>query len=112
MPVQRCRAWTPKSPAPVNPQSSWCMPPINLPRTDVVVIGMGAAGGLAVLPLARAGLKIVGLEAGGWFKPSDHLPDEIRNNVRHWPHAVQKANQEVPTVRVGRDGPALPRPAY
>ncbi|MGC1462657.1 MAG: GMC family oxidoreductase [Terracidiphilus sp.] len=88
------------------------MAPINLPKTDVVVIGLGAAGGLAVLPLAQAGLKIVGLEAGGWFKPSDFRPDEIRNNVRHWPFAVQKANQEVPTARVGPDGPSLPRPLY
>ena len=88
------------------------MAPVKLPKTDVVVIGLGAAGGLAVLPLARAGLKIVGLEAGGWFQPKDHLPDEIRNNVRHWPHSVQKVNQEIPTARVGRDGPSLPRPAY
>ena len=88
------------------------MAPTKLPKTDVVVIGLGAAGGIAVLPLARAGLKIVGLEAGGWFQPEDHLPDEIRNNVRHWPHAVQKANQEIPTARVGRNGHALPRPAY
>ncbi len=65
-----------------------------------------------MLPLARAGLKVVGLEAGGWFQASDHLPDEIRNNIRHWPHAVQKANQEVPTARNGRNGPALPRPAH
>lgn len=88
------------------------MAPVNLPKTDVVVIGLGAAGGIAVLPLARAGLKIVGLEAGGWFRTSDHLPDEIRNNIRHWPHAVQKANQEIPTARNGRDGPPLPRPLY
>lgn len=88
------------------------MTPIKLPKKDVVVIGLGAAGGLAVLPLARAGLKIVGLEAGGWFQAKDHLPDEIRNNVRHWPHAIQKANQEVPTARNGPNGPALPRPAY
>ena len=88
------------------------MAPINLRKTDVVVIGLGAAGGLAVLPMARAGLKIVGLEAGGWFQPQDHQPDEIRNNIRHWPHAVQKANQEIPTARAGRNGPALPRPAY
>jgi gluconate 2-dehydrogenase alpha chain len=88
------------------------MTPIKLRKTDVVVIGLGAAGGVAVLPLARAGLKVVGLEAGGWFQPKDHLPDEIRNNVRNWPHAVQKANREVPTARNGPEGPALPRPAY
>ena len=57
------------------------MAPVKLPKTDVVVIGLGAAGGLAVLPLARAGLKTVGLEAGGWFRPEDHLPDEICSPV-------------------------------
>ena len=88
------------------------MAPVKLPKTDVVVVGLGAAGGFAVLPLAQAGLKVVGLEAGGWFQAKDHIPDEIRNNIRHWPHAVQKANQEIPTARNGRDGPALPRPAY
>ena len=30
---------------------------INLKPVDVVVVGLGAAGGVAVLPLARAGLK-------------------------------------------------------
>ena len=37
----------------------------RLKDTDVVVIGLGAAGGVAVLPLAQAGLEVIGLEAGG-----------------------------------------------
>ncbi len=69
------------------------------PDTDVVVIGLGAAGGVAVWPLAEAGLKVVGLEAGTWLTRRDFAPDEIRFNVRDWPMAVQKANQEVPTHR-------------
>ncbi len=88
------------------------MTPVRLKQTDVAVIGSGEAGGVAVLPLARAGLKVVGLEAGGWFQPEDHRPDEIRNNVRNWPHAVQKANHEVPTARDSLSGRVLPRPAY
>ncbi len=40
---------------------------INLKPVDVIVIGLGAAGGVAVLPLARAGLKVVGIEAGTWM---------------------------------------------
>ena len=71
----------------------------ELPRTNVVVVGLGAAGGVAVLPLADAGLNVVGLEAGTWLSPADFSPDELRNNVRGWPHSVQKANREVPTHR-------------
>jgi succinate dehydrogenase/fumarate reductase flavoprotein subunit len=29
--------------------------------TDVVVVGLGAAGGVAVLPMVEAGLEVVGL---------------------------------------------------
>ena len=72
---------------------------INLPATDVVVVGLGAAGGVAVLPLAEAGLKVIGLEAGGWLSTRDFAPDEIRNNFRNWPMSSQKCAREAPTVR-------------
>ena len=36
----------------------------RLDRADVVVVGLGGAGGVAVEPLAAAGLDVVGLEAG------------------------------------------------
>lgn len=56
---------------------------IELPETDVVVIGLGASGGVAVLPLARAGLRVIGLEAGTWMDPGrDYRADEVHNNVR------------------------------
>src|SRR4249920_1361970 len=71
----------------------------RLKDTDVVIIGLGAAGGVAALPLAEAGLDVVGLEAGTRLTRRDFAPDEIRNNVRDWPQAVQKANHEVPTHR-------------
>ena len=67
--------------------------------TDVVVIGLGAAGGVAVLPLARAGLKIAGIEAGGWMDPHTFTPDEIYNNVRRLVTSSPKAQREIPTVR-------------
>ncbi len=31
----------------------------QLKKTDVVVIGLGAAGGVAVLPLTRAGMEVL-----------------------------------------------------
>ena len=36
----------------------------DLKKTDVVIVGLGAAGGVAALPLARAGLDVIGIEAG------------------------------------------------
>src|SRR5437588_3968232 len=71
----------------------------RLKDTGVVVVGLGAVGGVAVLPLAQAGIEVVALEAGTWLSKRDFAPDEIRNNIRDWPMAVQKANGEVPTSR-------------
>ena len=84
---------------------------VELNRTDVVVIGLGAVGGVAVLPLTQAGLDVIGLEAGGWLHPPDFAPDELRNNVRGWPYAVQKANREVPVHRRNASAPDSPRRA-
>ncbi len=78
---------------------------INLKPVDVAVIGLGAAGGVAVLPLARAGLKVAGLEAGTWMDPHSFKPDELHNNVRGLLTSVPKANREVPTVRNGPSAP-------
>jgi gluconate 2-dehydrogenase alpha chain len=75
----------------------------TLPAADVVIVGLGAAGGIAALPLAQAGLDLVGLEAGTRLTRRDFAPDEIRNNVRDWPQAVQKANHEIPTHRPNPD---------
>ena len=64
---------------------------ISLKPVDVAVIGLGAAGGVAVLPLARAGLKVAGLEAGTWMDPHSFKPDELHNNVRGLLTSVPKA---------------------
>jgi gluconate 2-dehydrogenase alpha chain len=79
--------------------------PIQLKPVDVALIGLGAAGGVAVLPLARAGLKIAGIEAGTWMDPHQFKPDEIHNNVRGLVTSVPKTKREVPTIR---DSPSVP----
>jgi len=79
----------------------------RLPGTDVVIIGLGAAGGVAALPLAEAGLDIVGLEAGSRLTKRDFAPDEIRNNVRDWPFSVRKCDSEIPTLRRTSGGAAV-----
>src|SRR4029077_3586287 len=82
----------------------------RLKDTDVVIIGLGAAGGVAALPLAQAGLEVIGLEAGTRLTKRDFAPDELRNNFRGWPQAVQKANHEVPTHRPNASAPYSNRP--
>jgi len=82
---------------------------VKMKPVDVAVIGLGGAGGVAVLPLARAGLKVAGLEVGTWLDPRSFRPDEIENGVRGWPSSVQKANREVPTVRLSPTSPNQPR---
>jgi len=83
----------------------------RLKDTDVVIIGLGAAGGVAALPLAQAGIEVVGLEAGTWLTRRDFAPDELRNNYRGWPQGIQKANQEIPTSRANGSSPNGPRGA-
>jgi len=80
---------------------------VTLKPVDVVVVGLGAAGGVAALPLARAGLKIAGLEAGTWMDPHrDYHADEIHNNVRRLVTSSFKAQREVPTIRAAPADPA------
>src|SRR3990170_3707611 len=81
----------------------------NLRQTDVVLIGVGGVGGIAALPLAQAGLEVIGLEAGTWLTSRDYPPDELRNNLRAWP--VKKTNQEIPTYRPTASAPYSPRMA-
>jgi gluconate 2-dehydrogenase alpha chain len=80
--------------------------PTRLKDTDIVVVGLGAVGGVAVLPLAQAGINIIGLEAGSWLTRRDFAPDEIRFNIRDWPMAVHKADGEVPSSRATAAGQA------
>ena len=75
----------------------------NLKPVDVVVVGLGAAGGVAVLPLTRAGLKVAALEAGSWMQPGDFKADEIHNNVRRRVTTGRKVWNEIPTFRTGPD---------
>ncbi|HEV2200508.1 MAG TPA: GMC family oxidoreductase [Bryobacteraceae bacterium] len=77
----------------------------KLKPVDVAVVGLGAANGVAVLPLARAGLKIAALEAGSWMKPADFRPDEVHNNIRRMVGTGRKGWGEIPTFRTGPGQP-------
>ena len=80
----------------------------RLSKKDVVIVGLGAAGGIASYVLAQAGLDVVGIEAGPRLSNKDFLKrlDEIgedfsiRNSL-----GGPKFNREVPTWRPNRDTP-------
>src|SRR6266700_3196910 len=80
----------------------------TLKKTNVVIVGAGAAGGVAALPLAQAGFDVIALEAGGWVNPRDMAPDELRY-IRGWPAKMQKVNDEIPTHRPNASSPNTPR---
>jgi len=74
----------------------------TLAKCDVVVIGLGAAGGLAATILAEAGLRVVGLEAGPRHSPDEFAADEVLHESRN-ALGDAKVNHEVPTVRASAD---------
>ena len=66
---------------------------------DYVVVGVGAAGGVLVQRLSRAGFRVVGLEAGPfWDTERDWVSDEAGSHKLYW---------EDPRVTGGTDPLAL-----
>ncbi|MBV9671683.1 MAG: GMC family oxidoreductase [Verrucomicrobia bacterium] len=52
---------------------------------DYVIVGVGSAGGVLLQRLARAGFKVLGLEAGPfWDTEKDWLSDEAGSNKLYW----------------------------
>jgi len=76
--------------------------PERMPPVDVAVVGLGAAGGIAALRFAGAGLTVAGLEAGTRVERTEFRFDELANDVRNALGAA-KVNGEVPTWRPSGD---------
>jgi gluconate 2-dehydrogenase alpha chain len=68
---------------------------------DVVLVGVGAVGGLVAPLLARAGLRVVGLEAGPWRKGRDFVPDELSSSFYCRGEMGPKFLEERPRWRLG-----------
>src|SRR4029450_12690290 len=74
-------------------------------RTDVVIVGVGAAGGILAAELAKAGMKVIGLERGPRHNTADFAGlDELsyfqRQDLR--PHV----KRQPVTWRLNRRAPA------
>ncbi len=70
-------------------------------RADVVIVGAGVGGALASLTLARADLRVVCLDQGGWTRPEDHphySPDWEWQRATRWSTApnVRRRTQDYP----------------
>ena len=48
-------------------------------KADVVIVGVGAAGGILAAELGKAGMRVIGLERGPRLATKDFSPqDELR----------------------------------
>ncbi|MCK8827643.1 GMC family oxidoreductase [Natroniella acetigena] len=54
-------------------------------EVDVCIVGMGAAGGVLIHELSKAGLEVVGIEAGPFWDPqTDFASDELHAYSLNW----------------------------
>jgi gluconate 2-dehydrogenase alpha chain len=83
-----------------------------LPKVDVLIVGIGAAGGIASYVLTKAGVDVVALEAGPRRDKAEFLKyyDELEGYPYHNPFADVKANKEVPTWRPDAKSPVQAPP--
>jgi gluconate 2-dehydrogenase alpha chain len=66
---------------------------------DIVLIGVGGVGGFIAPILAKSGLKVVGLEAGPWWRLADFRPDELGAAYYCRAELGQKFKAETPRWR-------------
>ncbi|RKP50064.1 GMC family oxidoreductase [Cohnella endophytica] len=84
----------------------------TLPKTDVVIVGVGWAGGIIASELTKKGLNVVGLERGRERKTEDYymVHDELRYSARYG--LMQDLSKETVTFRSTEKIRALPMRAY
>jgi gluconate 2-dehydrogenase alpha chain len=83
----------------------------RLPEVDVVIVGMGWAGGILAKELAEAGLRVVGLERGAMRKPGvDYGVPAVRDELRYRSRLdlMQDVARDTLTIRNNPNQEALP----
>src|ERR1700756_4012691 len=80
-----------------------------LTKTDVVIVGVGAVGGILAAELAKSGMKVIGLERGPRLKTADFEPhDELRYFQRQ--DLRPDVKRQPVTWRTNPNGRARPLP--
>lgn len=79
-----------------------------LDDVDVIIVGMGAVGGLVAPVLAGRGLRVVGFEAGPWRHKHDFIPDELTAAYYARGDMGHKFQQEAPRWRTDAGAPTVP----
>src|SRR5436190_21843523 len=88
-------------------------------KADVVIIGVGGTGGIFAAELAKAGMKVIGLERGPrhktadfaaqdelrYFQRQDLRPDPKRQPVTWRPNANTRAVPMAPLFPITRSKP-------
>jgi gluconate 2-dehydrogenase alpha chain len=74
-------------------------------QADVVLVGVGAVGALVAPILARAGLKVVGFEAGPYRTRRDFVPDELNSSYYARGAMGPKFLSETPRWRLREGAP-------
>jgi gluconate 2-dehydrogenase alpha chain len=84
----------------------------KLPKTDVVLVGVGWTGGIIASELTKKGLKVVGLERGKERKTEDYfmVHDELRYALRY--DLFQDLSKETISFRGNEKMRALPMRQY
>src|SRR5437870_2070024 len=78
-------------------------------KTDVVIVGMGAAGGILAAELGKAGIKVIGLERGPRLTTADFSSqDELRYFQRQ--ELRPNAKRQPVTWRPNANARAIPLP--
>lgn len=84
----------------------------TLPKTDVVIVGVGWCGGIIAAELTKKGLNVVGLERGKERKTEDYymVHDELRYALRY--ELMQDLSKDTITFRSNEKIRALPMRTY
>lgn len=84
----------------------------QLPKVDVVIVGVGWGGGIIASELTKQGLTVVGLERGKERKTEDYfmVHDELRYALRY--EMMQDLSKETITFRSNTNVRALPMRSY